>query len=264
LQCFFVVENVTSNAVSVAIGYNGNRLIFEILWNFFYDLFPIKNVADVNSIDSFVSKRSMEEFSVVIMKRFRSNWFEKTKRRHVTYNTRQSVLRKNWIYASFVKSKIPKIFEIVYGIENKIVRMWWIPRGFCILESKLLKVFCNGLGFRGLFNIRMLNSFMTMATFSSWIRINLDLQEITWIFPIVNFQFICSNIQVASIYGVYISQLIWYFRICGSYYDFLDRLLQITRKLLNQEFLVVKVKSSLRKFYARHHDLVGRYGVSCH
>jgi hypothetical protein len=36
----------------------------------------------------------MEECSVVIMKRFRSNWFEKTKRRHVTYNTRQSVLRR--------------------------------------------------------------------------------------------------------------------------------------------------------------------------
>jgi hypothetical protein len=76
LQCFFVVEHFTANAVSVVIGDNGNRLIFEIWWNFFYDLFSIKNVAEVNSIDSFVSKRNMEEFSVVIMKRFRSNWFE--------------------------------------------------------------------------------------------------------------------------------------------------------------------------------------------
>jgi hypothetical protein len=47
LQCFFVVENFTANAVSVAIGDNGNRLIFEIWWNFFYDLFSIKNV-DLN------------------------------------------------------------------------------------------------------------------------------------------------------------------------------------------------------------------------
>ena len=114
LQCFFVVEHFTANAVSVAIGDNVNRLIFEIWWNFFYDLFSIKNVADVSSIDSFVSKRNMEEFSVAIMKRFRSNWFEKKKRRHVTYNTRQSVLRRKRIYASFVKSKIPKIFEVVY------------------------------------------------------------------------------------------------------------------------------------------------------
>ena len=33
-------------------------------------------------------------------------------------------------------------------------------------------------------------------------------------------------------------------------------------KLLNQGFLVVKLKSSLRKFYGRHHDLVDRYGIS--
>jgi hypothetical protein len=114
LQCFFVVENCTANAVSVAIGDNGNRLIFEIWWNFFYDLFSIKKVADINSIDSFVSKRNMEECSVVFIERFRSNWFEKTKAHHVTYNTRQSVLRRKKIYASFVKSKIPKIFEVAY------------------------------------------------------------------------------------------------------------------------------------------------------
>jgi hypothetical protein len=51
----------------------------------------------------------MEEFSVVIMKRFRSNWFKKTKGSHVTYNTKQSVFRRKRIYAAFVKSNIPKI-----------------------------------------------------------------------------------------------------------------------------------------------------------
>jgi hypothetical protein len=80
LQCFFVVEHFTANAVSVVIGDNGNSLIFEIWGNFFYDLFSNKKVADVNNIDSFVSKRNMEEYSVVIMKRFRSNWFERTPR----------------------------------------------------------------------------------------------------------------------------------------------------------------------------------------
>jgi hypothetical protein len=66
LQCFFVVENFTANAVSEAIGDNGNRLVFEIWWNFFYDLFFIKNVADVNSIDAFVSKRNMKASSLVL------------------------------------------------------------------------------------------------------------------------------------------------------------------------------------------------------
>jgi hypothetical protein len=77
LHCFYVVENFTANAVNVAIEDNGNRLIFEIWWNFFYDLFSIKNGADVNSIDSFVSKRNMEELSVVIMT---TEEFEDTKR----------------------------------------------------------------------------------------------------------------------------------------------------------------------------------------
>ena len=33
-------------------------------------------------------------------------------------------------------------------------------------------------------------------------------------------------------------------------------------KLFNQEFQMVKMKSSFRKFYGRHHDLVCRYGVA--
>ena len=60
-------------------------------------------------------------------------------------------------------------------------------------------------------------------------------------FPIVNFQFIWSSILVASVYGVYISQLIRYSSACGSYMDFLDRELLLTRKLLNQGFLLVKL-----------------------
>jgi hypothetical protein len=35
----------------------------------------------------------------------------------------------------------------------------------------------------------------------------------------------------------------------------------LRKKLLNQGFLLVKLKSSLRKFYGRHHDLVDRYGI---
>jgi hypothetical protein len=81
-------------------------------------------------------------------------------------------------------------------------------------------------------------------------------------FPIVNFPYICSNIPAAPAYGVYISQLIRYSRACGSYQDFLDKGLLLTRKLLNQRFLLVKLKPSLRNFYGRHHNLVDRYGIS--
>jgi hypothetical protein len=81
-------------------------------------------------------------------------------------------------------------------------------------------------------------------------------------FHIVNFPFIYSNIPAAPAYGVYISQLIRYSRACGSYQYFVDRRLLLKRKLLNQGFLLVKLKLLLRTFYGRHHDLVDRYGIS--
>jgi hypothetical protein len=78
----------------------------------------------------------------------------------------------------------------------------------------------------------------------------------------VNFPFIGSNIPSALAYGVYISQLIRYFRARGSYQDFLDRWLLLTRKLLNQGFLLVKLKSLLWNVYGHHHDLVDPYVIS--
>jgi hypothetical protein len=70
-------------------------------------------------------------------------------------------------------------------------------------------------------------------------------------FPIVNYPFICSNNPAAPAYVVYIFQIIRYPRACGSYQDFLDRGLLLTRKLLNQGFILVKLKSSLRKCYGK-------------
>ena len=75
--------------------------------------------------------------------------------------------------------------------------------------------------------------------------------------PIVNFPFICSNIPAAPAYGVFISQLIRYSIACGSYQDFLNRGLLLTKKLMNQGFLLANLKSPLRQFY-----LVNRYGIS--
>jgi hypothetical protein len=79
-------------------------------------------------------------------------------------------------------------------------------------------------------------------------------------FSIVNFPFICSNIPAA--YWVYISQMIRFSIACGSYHDFLDQGMLLTRNLLNQGLLLFKVKSSHRMFYGRYHDLAYHYGIS--
>jgi hypothetical protein len=78
-----------------------------------------------------------------------------------------------------------------------------------------------------------------------WLRTKLYEKGDDFNFPIVNIPFICSNIPTAPAYGVYISQLIRYSRACGFYQDFLDRVLLLTRKLLNQGFLLIMLKSSL-------------------
>jgi len=95
-----------------------------------------------------------------------------------------------------------------------------------------------------------------------WLRTKLYYERKDFNFPFVYFPFICSNIPAAHAHVVYISELIRYCRDCGSYQVILDRGLLLTRKILNQGFFLVKLKSSLRKFYGHHHDLVDRYGIS--
>ena len=99
-----------------------------------------------------------------------------------------------------------------------------------------------------------------------WLRTKLYDNRDDFSFPIVNFPFVCSNIPATPAYGVhvYIAQLIRYSRACGPYQDFLDGGLLLTRTLLNQGFLLVKLKSTLRKCYGRHHDWLTVMEYLCH
>ena len=53
-------------------------------------------------------------------------------------------------------------------------------------------------------------------------------------FPIVNFPFLSRNIPSAPAYGVYVSQLIRYARVCSNYQDFMERGKVLTTKFLSQ------------------------------
>ena len=69
----------------------------------------------------------------------------------------------------------------------------------------------------------------------------------------MNFPFIRRNIPSAPVYGDYVSHV----RACGSYHDFLERGLLLSRNVLNQGLLLINMNSSLRQIYGRH-----RYGIS--
>jgi hypothetical protein len=67
---------------------------------------------------------------------------------------------------------------------------------------------------------------------------------------------ILSNIPASPAYGVYISQLVRYSRACAQDSDFMDRAQLLVQKLLKQGYVAPRLKSSLQKFYGRHHNLV--------
>ena len=75
-------------------------------------------------------------------------------------------------------------------------------------------------------------------------------------FSIVNFPFICSNISAAP--GVYISMLIRYSSVCGSYHDFFDRGLLLTTNQLNPGLIVIILNCLLfRSMWVHPRFLVG-------
>ena len=92
---------------------------------------------------------------------------------------------------------------------------------------------------------------------------NFRTKEMISIFPLWTFHLYVVTFQ-QHLHMEYIS-LSWYdipeFVVPIRMSLVLDRELLLTRKLLNQGFLLVKLKSSLRKFYGHHHDLVDRYGI---
>jgi hypothetical protein len=93
---------------------------------------------------------------------------------------------------------------------------------------------------------------MPFPTYNNWqwwlVKNEALRQRDNFNFLIVNFPFICSNIPAAYNYGLYISPLIWCSRACGSYLNFLDEWLLLTRKMLNQVLVVARLSHQFESF----------------
>ena len=72
-----------------------------------------------------------------------------------------------------------------------------------------------------------------------------------------------GDIPLAPSYGVYISQLVRYARICNNVSDFNERNAVITEKLLHQGYRFHKLLKTFTKFYHRYKDLVCKYNKTC-
>ena len=160
-----------------------------------------------------------------------------------------------WFRLFYIFSNPRQITKAVFG--TTFWNFWssMLCFGFqTFLSERHRRVLCRR-------NTHLAYQIISLVPFDSWLKTKLYDKKDDFSFSTVNFPFLSSNIQAAPAYGVYISQLIRYSRACISYHDFLDRGLLLTRKVLNKEFQMQKLKSSLRKFYGRHHDLVDRYGI---
>ena len=75
-------------------------------------------------------------------------------------------------------------------------------------------------------------------------------------FPIVNFPYLSSNIPESPAYGVFVSHLIRYPRVCSKYEDFLFRGYILVSKLLKQGYSARKLQTTFWNFYGCHTYLV--------
>ena len=81
-------------------------------------------------------------------------------------------------------------------------------------------------------------------------------------FKIVNFPYLDSNIPRNPAYGVYISQLVRYARICSRKDDFIYRHRRLSLKLQQQGYKYKQLMKSFHKFYRSHSDELKKFGTT--
>ena len=80
-------------------------------------------------------------------------------------------------------------------------------------------------------------------------------------FDIVNFPFLDGDVPRRPSYGVYISQLIRFARVCSHVDDLNTRNKCLTAKLLKQGYRYHKLRKAFSKFYRRHYELISKFNV---
>ena len=80
-------------------------------------------------------------------------------------------------------------------------------------------------------------------------------------FEIENFPFLDGDVPRSPSYGIYISQLIRFARVCSNVDVFNNRNLYLTAKLLKQGYRYHKIRKAFSKFYHRHSELIVKYNI---
>ena len=76
-----------------------------------------------------------------------------------------------------------------------------------------------------------------------------------------HFSFLDGNVPRRPSYGVFISQLIRFARMCSHVEDFNARNKCVTAGLLKQGYRYHELRKAFSKFYRRHYDLIAKFNV---
>ena len=80
-------------------------------------------------------------------------------------------------------------------------------------------------------------------------------------FETVNFPFLDGDVPHSPSYGVYISQLIRFARVCSNVDDFNNRNLFLTAGLLKQGYGYHKIRKAFSKFYHGHSEFIVKCNI---
>ena len=80
-------------------------------------------------------------------------------------------------------------------------------------------------------------------------------------FDIVNFPFLDGDVPRSASYGVYISQLIMFARVCNHVEDFSARNKCLTANFFQQGYRYHKLRKTFSKLYRRHYELIYNFNV---
>ena len=80
-------------------------------------------------------------------------------------------------------------------------------------------------------------------------------------FNIVNFPILDGDVPRRPSYGVYISVLIRFSRVCSHVDDFNTRNKCLTAKLLKPGYRYHMLRKAFSKFYRRHYELISKFNV---
>ena len=107
-----------------------------------------------------------------------------------------------------------------------------------------------------------LDTYIKTGSTNTPFRVSIYDKRDDFTFRIVNFPHMDSNIPTTPAYGVYMSQLVRYARICTSKVDFMNRLRGLSLRLRQQGFVTNLLQKSFNKFFNRHGLFVVKYGAT--